>query len=192
MRSHCLRAALLGAQAWLPWCAAATPAPSSGGPQPAQWRTYDLLIHLPDLPKSYSCTELWYKFRDLLLQIGASPYMLIQPYACATPGGPPALSPRVHVKFQLAFPLTAEQARYAELDSVRKVIRLAPGEPASLQAADCALMDQLRSALLDAVPVRVTGASFNCAATPGSFAITLDAAVAFTDSPGSAASPAPH
>ena len=57
---------------------------------PAQWRTYDLLIDLQDLPRSYSCTQLWYKFRDLLLHIGARHYMLIEPERCALPGGAPA------------------------------------------------------------------------------------------------------
>ena len=61
-----------------------TPAPGSGSP--AQWRTYDLLIDLQQLPRSYSCTQLWYKLRDVLLDIGARRYMLIEPYACAAAG----------------------------------------------------------------------------------------------------------
>ena len=171
-----LAGALLALAASVSGAAAVTPAASSGSP--AQWRTYDLLIDLQQLPRSYSCTELWYKFRDVLLDIGARHYMLIEPYACAAPGQPAALSPRVHLKFQLPFLLAGADTRYAEITSVRKTIRLAPGEPASLQADDCALMDQLRGALLAAVPVRVSSATFRCGSSSPSFAITLAAAVA--------------
>ena len=134
---------------------------------------------------------MWYKFRDVLLDIGARRYMLIEPYACAAPGKPAALSPRVHLKFQLPFPLAGTDTRYAEFTSHRKTIRLAPGEPASLQGDDCALMDQLRGELLAAVPVRVSAATFRCASPSPSFAITVAAAVAV---PGTADAPpvAPH
>ena len=164
--------------------AAVRPGPGSGSP--AQWRTYDLLIDLQQLPRSYSCTQLWYKLRDVLLDIGARRYMLIEPYACAAPGKPAALSPRVHLKFQLPFPLAGTDSRYAEFSSHSKTIRLAPGEPVSLQADDCALMDQLRGALLAAVPVRVDAATFHCGSASPSFAITVAAAVAV---PGPAAAP---
>jgi hypothetical protein len=156
---------------------AATGAAAAPAPQLAQWRTYDLLIDLRQLPHSYTCTELWYKFRDLLLQIGARHYMLIEPYACAAPGGGAARSPHVHVKFQLPFVLAAADARYAELSSVQRMVRLTPGRPASLQGSDCALLEQLRSALLGALPVHVTAASFHCSDGSGAFSLTLDAAV---------------
>ncbi|HYM28617.1 MAG TPA: hypothetical protein VET66_10730 [Steroidobacteraceae bacterium] len=155
--------------------AAVTPAP---GGSPAQWRTYDLLIDLQQLPRSYSCTQLWYKMRDVLLDIGARRYMLIEPYACATPGKAAALSPRVHLKFQLPFQLAGADTRYAEFTSLSKTVRLAPGAPASLERDDCELMDQLRGALLAAVPVRVSSATFRCGRPSPSFAITVVAAVA--------------
>ena len=165
--------------------AAVTPAPGSGSP--AQWRTYDLLIDLQQLPRSYSCTQLWYKLRDVLLDIGARRYMLIEPYACAAAGKPATLSPRVHLKFQLPFPLAGADTRYAEFTSLSKTIHLAPGEPASLERDDCALMDQLRGLLLAAVPVRVSSATFRCGSPSPSFAITVAAAVA---APEAAAAPA--
>lgn len=159
-----------------------TPAPGSG--RPAQWRTYDLLIDLQQLPRSYSCTQLWYKLRDVLLELGARRYMLIEPYACAAPGKPAALSPRVHLKFQLPFALTGADTRYAQFTSLPKTIRLAPGAPASLQGDDCALMDQLRGALLTAIPVRVSSATFRCASPSPAFAITVAAAVAAPEAAG--------
>ncbi len=170
--------------------AAVTPGPGSGSP--AQWRTYDLLIDLQQLPRSYSCTQLWYKLRDVLLDIGARRYMLIEPYACAAPGRPAARSPRVHLKFQLPFPLAGTDTRYAEFASHSTTIRLAPGAPASLQADDCALMDQLRGALLAAVPVRVSAATFRCGTPSPSFAVTVAAAVAVPGTGGDAPPLAGH
>jgi len=145
---------------------------------PAQWRTYDLLIDLQDLPRSYSCTDLWYKFRDVLLRIGARRYMLIEPERCQVKGGPAERSPRVHVKLQMPYRLSAAQARYADTSSAEQAIRLAPGEPASLQASDCVLVQQLREELLQALPVRVAAADFRCSAAGGRFALTVDAQVA--------------
>jgi len=49
---------------------AATSAPTPPA-EPAQWRTYDLLLQFRDLPKTYSCDDLWYRFRDVLLTLGA-------------------------------------------------------------------------------------------------------------------------
>ncbi len=93
----------------------------------------------------------------------------------------------MHLKFQLPFALAGADTRYAEFTSLRKKVRLAPGEPASLQRDDCALMDQLRGALLAAVPVRVSTATFHCGSSAPSFAITLAAAVAAPGAVGPAA-----
>ena len=40
-------------------------------PTPAEWKSYDLLLDFRALPRTYSCDELWYKVRDVLLQLGA-------------------------------------------------------------------------------------------------------------------------
>lgn len=144
---------------------------------PAQWRTYDLLIDLQDLPRSYSCTDLWYKFRDVLLRIGARHYMLIEPEHCQVKGGPPQRSPHIHVKLQMPYPLSAAQVRYADTSSAEHLIRLAPGAPASLAGSDCVLVQQLRNELLQALPVRVTAAEFHCGGD-GQFALSVDAQIA--------------
>ncbi len=179
-------AALVGLALLATCTAISSAAASSAAPVPAQWRTYDLLIDLQDLPTSYSCMDLWYKFRDVLLQIGARHYMLIEPQGCQVKGGAAMRSPSVHVKFQLPFELSPAQARYADTSSVEKMIRLSPGQPASLQGADCALMQQLRDELLGTLPVRVTSADFRCGTPHPSFTVTLDAAVTVPQ-PGAAA-----
>lgn len=176
-RAHLALGAALGALAALAGAASAGP-PASPVPVPAQWRTYDLLIDLQQLPKSYPCMDLWYKFRDVLLLVGARQYMLIEPQRCQVKGGAPERSPSVHLKFQLPFQLSREQARYADTSSVEKLVRLAPGQPASLQDADCALVQQLRDELFAALPLHVTASEFHCGTPRASFAVALDAAVA--------------
>ena len=148
---------------------------STTGPsaEPAQWRSYDLLVPFHDLPKTYSCDDLWYRFRDVLLTLGARAYMTITPYDCGYVGGGEARSPRVELKFQLPQLLHGEDTRYAEMSAVSREVHLAPGAPHSLQAGDCELMQQLQETLLAALPVKVTAATFSCSGPGATFALTL-------------------
>ncbi len=145
---------------------------------PAQWRSYDLLLEFRALPRTYSCDELWYKVRDVLLQLGARPYMTITPYHCGTTRGGEARSPSVEVKFQLLEPLPGAAARYADTTVREEAVRLAPGTPSSLKAGDCELMRQLRETLLTGVPLHVAAAAFSCTAAANSFALIVDAPTA--------------
>ncbi len=161
--------------------AARAPA-TDGAAIPAQWRSYDVLLDFQHLPRSYSCDELWYRFRALLLQLGARAYMSITPYHCGYLGGGEARSPQVEMKFQLPYLLQGSAAkRYAELNVVTQTLRLAPGQPPPFTAADCELMRQAQEQLFSMVPLRVTASSFKCRGTPGSardrpsFVLTVDA-----------------
>lgn len=165
--------------AWAIACSvsAALAATSATSPpaEPAQWRTYDLLLQFHDLPKTYSCDELWYRFRDVLLTLGARAYMTITPYDCGYIGGGEARSPRVEVKFQLPQPLHGADTRYAEMSASEREVRLVPGTPHSLQPGDCDLMKQMQDTLLAALPVRVTAATYSCSGPGATFALTLQA-----------------
>ena len=148
---------------------------------PAEWRTYDVLVPLQNLPTSYSCDELWYKFRALLLTFGARAYMTISPYHCGYVGGPPAHSPSVELKFQLPEVLHGAATRYAQISVVEKTIRLAPGTPAALQPGDCELMMQLQDLLFPALPLHVSPSrsGFKCTRhAHASFALTVSASIA--------------
>jgi hypothetical protein len=151
---------------------------------PAEWRTYDVLVPFQNLPTSYSCDDLWYKLRDILLKLGARAYMTISPYHCGYVGGGPAYSPSVELKFQLPQLLHGTAAtRYAQLAVVEKAMRLAPGAPPSLQARDCELMSQLQSLLFPSLPVRVSTAAFHCSQPHVSFALTVNASVGVPAAP---------
>jgi hypothetical protein len=163
--------------------AAAGAAPARGSTPPAaaasaQWRSFDLLLDLHDLPRAYSCDELWYRFRDLLLAIGARPFPRILAYRC---GKTPALSsraPSLQLQFELPEALPVSDSRYADVSAVRSTVRLAPGRLHSWTSADCELLKQAGSQLLPALPVHVVGAPLECPAPGGArFALEVRALI---------------
>lgn len=127
---------------------------------PAVWYHYDVIVDLQDLPKRYTCDELWYKFRDILLVVGARPDMDIVPYRCDS------LSPRVQIRFSFPKTLDGSLARFASLQAVSDTVHLEAGHPRSLDVADCALLQQIKDTLLAGLPVRVVSDRFACPASP--------------------------
>jgi hypothetical protein len=152
-------------------------APEVPAPQPAEWRSFDVLVRLNNLPRTYSCDDLWYKLRDTLLKLGARAYMTITPYHCGFVGGGPATSPSLELKFQLPSVLSGQATRYAQISVIDETVRLAPGSPPSLSDKDCELLRQLQATLFAALPLHVTAANFSCAATPASFALNVRAPI---------------
>jgi hypothetical protein len=169
---------------------AATPAVTV----PAEWRSFDIIVTLQALPATYSCDDLWYKFRDVLLTLGARAYMTVTPYHCGASGGSQGRSPSVHVQFQLPQPLHGDATRYEQISAVTRTIRLKPGTPPTLKAGDCELVRQLKSALFDALPVRVTTTDFSCQADGGSFVLAAEAVVEQPEQAATASAPpaTPH
>lgn len=154
---------------------------------PAEWKSYDVLLEFRKLPRTYSCDELWYKVRDVLLRIGARAYMTITPYDCGSSHSGEARSPRVEVKFQLPEPLQGAATRYAQTSVSQQAVQLTPGSPRSLKPDDCEFMRQLQETLLAGLPLPVATAAFSCTSSDGSFALSVDArlAVGASHTPGS-------
>jgi hypothetical protein len=148
---------------------------------PAQWRSFNLLVELRDLPHNYTCDDLWYRFRDLLLAIGARPMTLkVLPYQCSNAPAASGRSAQVQVEFELPVALTAAEARYADAAAVRRRVRLAPGTLKHLTQADCELLEQMNAGLLVALPVQVLSPPLDCrapAAAHGSFALEVQALI---------------
>jgi len=140
---------------------AAVPAhPSSdAAAQPAAWLQHDLIVSLHNLPKTYSCNDLWYKFRDVLLEIGARADYKILPYDCDS------RSPQVQLNFMLPQALAPAQKQYADLNATPKTVELQPGKPSTLKASDCDLVSQMNSYLFPAIPLKVVSAQLECKAT---------------------------
>lgn len=159
---------------------AAAPAATKAPPavQQAEWGSFDVLVRLQNLPRTYSCDDLWYKLRDLLLKLGARAYMTITPYHCGYTGGGPATSPSLELKFQLPRVLSGSATRYAQISVIDEPIRLAPGSPPSLSAKDCDLVRQLQGTLFAALPLHVNAADFSCKVAQPSFVLNVQAPIA--------------
>jgi hypothetical protein len=174
---------------WLAVLACALPAlggaaangAGAGAAGPAQWRSFNILVALRNLPRNYTCDDLWYRFHDLLLAIGARPMSLnILPYQCANTAAVSERSPKVQLEFELPVGLTPAEARYADALAIRRRVRLAPGTLKHLTNADCELLKQMNAGLLVALPVQVVSAPLDCtapAAARGSFALEVQALI---------------
>jgi hypothetical protein len=160
---------------------ASRPAPTTAA-KPALWRTYDMILNLQNLPRTYTCDQLWYELRGIVLQLGAWPYSInVLPYNCSpTPNGA-MKSPDVQVGFQLPFFLQGPAAKSAPAKAIERTIRLAPGQPKTLHSSDCQLMQQISQTLLASLPIRVDEEHFECSAPPrraANFYVTVSLPVA--------------
>jgi hypothetical protein len=150
------------ALALVPLTAGAKPPP--GGPSAtwATWITRDVVISLHDLPKRYTCDDLWYKVRGVLLAIGAREYMSISPYNCGARSSGEGRSPSIEARFQTLRALSGPDARWAQTSAVLKTVRLGPGEPKILDTSDCALLSQLNGTLFSYLEVHVVATDLQC------------------------------
>ena len=141
--------------------------------RPALWRSYDMIVNLQNLPRTYTCNQLWYEFRGILLRLGAWPYSInILPYQCSpTPSGY-LRSPNVEIRFQLPIFLQAA-VKSAPAEAIERTVRLSPGEPKTLQNSDCLLLQQIEQMMLTTIDgARVAEQHFDCSA-PSSRAAQL-------------------
>jgi hypothetical protein len=149
---------------------------------PAQWRAFNILVALHDLPHNYTCDDLWYRFRDLLLAIGARETDLkILPYQCSNIPAVAERSPQVQLQFELPVGLTPAEARYADASAARRRVRLAPGNLKHLTGGDCVLLGQMNAGLLATLPVQIVSAPLDCntpGAARGRFALEVQALIA--------------
>ena len=151
-------------------------APSPIG-QPAVWTQHDLIVSFDHLPEIYSCDDLWYKFHDVLLALGARPDMRILPYQCGKGLGQLAHSPQVHLRFFIPQAVHGSAARWADVNVEPRNIRLSAGHPASIKASDCELLRQMKDDLLAALPDRILRFNLACEApkTPWPFSVSVQA-----------------
>ena len=145
----------------LPAAGGATAAPNAIA-EPATWMPHNLIVHLNHLPKRYSCNDLWYRFHDILLEIGARSDLKILPYKCESALGEGARSPRVQLQFQLPEVLSGKQARWADVRVIKSTVVLGAGNPKSLDAADCELLQQIKDTLLAQLSAPVVSYHLAC------------------------------
>ena len=146
-------------------------------PVPAYWAVHDEIAHLENLPKPYSCDELYYILQAVLEEVGARPGARILPFGCSgTPGTSSTEPTRVELRYELPKPLavTAPASVMATLSTVR----LTPGHPSSLHPDDCQLVKDLTTTLLPSIGSHIESNHLNCAGVQGSspgFSVTLQA-----------------
>jgi hypothetical protein len=176
---------------------AATAAPKGvAAGRPALWRSYDMIVSLQNLPRTYTCNQLWYEFRGILLRLGAWPYSVnILPYHCSPSPSGYMRSPDVEIRFQLPIFLSAA-VKSAPAEAIERTVRLSPGEPKTLQTSDCRLLQQIEQMMLTSIEARVDEDHFDCAAPPpraANFHVTLSLPVAVKMPPAPTTSaPDPH
>ncbi len=132
--------------------------------QAAAWHHQDLIVSLHNLPQGYSCDDLWYKFRDLLLALGARQDLKILVYQCGDRADYRARSPKVHLQFSTPKLVLKPQDPSADIEAVPHAVRLSPGEPASMRDSDCELMRQIKDELLPQIAERIVSFNLACAA----------------------------
>ena len=122
-------------------------------------------VKLHDLPKNYSCYDLWYRFREVLAKIGARPDWKITTQGCVFSGTTAVRSPQVELEFYFPEALPAAQAKWSDVKAVQSTVALEPGTaPNSLDKSDCELVKQIKDGLLPALPVQVLEAHVDCTA----------------------------
>jgi hypothetical protein len=134
--------------------------------QPAVWMQHMVQVQLSNLPKNYSCYDLWYRFREVLQKIGARPDWKITTQGCVFSGNTRARSPLVELVFYFPEALPPAQAKWSDVKAVPSTVSLEPGRaPNSLDKSDCELVKQIKDALLPALPVQVLDARIDCSSS---------------------------
>jgi hypothetical protein len=162
---HALALGALGALGALaaPQAGAAQTTSPAASSVPAMWQTYDLIVNLDHLPRTYTCDDLWYEFRGIVLRLGApGATLVITPYECSPSPQGTLTSPRVEIRFQLPAPVLPQLAGLARLRAVSRTVRIAPGEPKTLKPSDCELLKQIEETLLASLPVHVVESRLDC------------------------------
>ena len=142
--------------------------------QTAAWVAHDLRIDLHDLSRRYTCDDLWYKFHDVLLILGARPDLKILTERCDGV----SRSPSVRLQFSMPEFVKRTSTVGMAIDAAVATIRLEPGHPASLNDADCELMRQIKDRLLTPVSQRIVSFNLACYLSPsgrGRFNVSVQA-----------------
>ena len=127
--------------------------------QPAAWVTHDVSIDLRDLPRRYSCDELWQKFHDVLRVLGARPDLKILTERCEQA----SRSARVRLQFSTPELVKRTALPGKDIEAAAAIIRLEPGHPASLTVTDCELVRQMKDRLLAPLSQRIVSYNLACA-----------------------------
>lgn len=143
-------------------------ATTGAGAVPAYWAQHDEIDELQDLPAPYTCDDLYYKYRDVLLRVGARRGMKIYAYGCTRGGKPGDGTPRVDLTYAVPRELIGSAAGGAAFKATLSTLKLGPGEPESLTARDCALLNDMRQTVLSSIANSMDASNLQCDSTRAS------------------------
>jgi len=156
----------------------------------AVWAPHDLIVDLHNLPRHYTCNDLWYRFKGILFILGARQDLEILPYRCE------GNSPSVQLKFSTPRLVTGPDAHWSELSAVARTVKLEPGSPGALDSKDCVLLSQVKDSLMKALGSQVVSSRLSCQAPARAgapaFEVTAKVLVPMAEASAAAAAPARH
>jgi hypothetical protein len=164
---------------WAEAAFAATAPPQNA--QTAVWVRHVVNVRLRNLPRRYLCADLRARMQGILLEIGAREGATVLPRRCERVLGAAARSPTIHLVFELMQAGKNASASAPAVKTKQVTVRLEAGRPRSLDPNDCELLRQIKTTLLERLPIRVGNYSLACLmpehARP-KFGVTVHALVA--------------
>jgi hypothetical protein len=143
--------------AWLTPLGAA----SAAATRPAYWAPHDEIDYLTNLPRTYSCDDLYYKYRDVLQLVGARPAQIYS-YGCAGTHGSATDAPRVDITYSVPSALPTDVHGGSVFQANLATVRLAPGHPKSLDARDCPLLRDMSQTVLASFSAHIDASQLQC------------------------------
>jgi hypothetical protein len=133
--------------------------------QSAYWAPHDEIDYLDNLPRTYSCDELYYKYRDILLRVGARPGQIYS-YGCTSKQGAAEGTPHVDITYSVTNALPAQIHSNSGLQARLATVRLSPGNPKSLDARDCSLLRDMSQTVLASFSQHIDASRLQCGSMP--------------------------
>jgi hypothetical protein len=130
----------------------------------AYWAQHDEIDELDDLRHPYRCDDLYYKYRDVLLRLGAQPGMKIYAYGCSRAGHPASGTPHVDLTYAVPREMPVTGSGSVGLKAAPATVKLAPGEPKSLTPDDCVLLNDMRQTVLSSFATTMNANRLHCSA----------------------------
>jgi hypothetical protein len=136
--------------------------PAAAVAQLAAWARHDMVIRLRNLPKRYSCDDLWNKFHEVLLSLGARPDMRILADQCKQTGYEGGFSPSVRLTFDTPQAVQGSRVGLSDFHAITAKVHLEPGQPQALDASDCELLRQMKNSWIAMLSDRVIDYRMAC------------------------------
>jgi hypothetical protein len=139
-------AAVVGVLVALSGATIGTP-PVQAAEEQAYWARHQEVDYLDNLPRPYSCNDLYYKYRDVLIRLGARE-LTIYTYGCTGRAGAAGNRTHVDLSYAVPAPVASTLSSNSALVAREQQIEIGPGEPKSLTEEDCTLMDDMSQTVL--------------------------------------------